>query len=123
MSGREAEEAIVKKHVWTLAIQLMACAAVSLAGMVLKPVRWAHAAFLWALVPLAGLWTAYRAVRRGVNPYASWILPPVAETLAGLLASMGYVPNAGGVLLTALFSLIGGAAGDVVNRQTRRRGK
>lgn len=123
MSGREAEEANVKKYLWPLAAQFLACGAVSLAGMLLKPVRWAHAAFLWALIPLTGLWTAYRAVRRGVNPYAGWLLPPAAETFAGLLASMGYAPGAGGVLLTALAAVVGGAAGDVVNRQTRRRGK
>lgn len=123
MYKRGAEEGIVKKYLRLFLFQAAICGAVSLTGMLLRPVWWAHAVLIWALLPVVGAWTAFRAVRKGVNPYVSWILPPVAETFAGLIASMGYAPDAGGVFLTALIALVGGAAGDVVNRRTRRRGK
>lgn len=113
----------MKKYACIFALQAAVCAAVSLCAMLLRPVRWAYIALIWAVVPLVGMVSAFKVARRGVNPYLSWILPPIAETFAGLLASMGYAPSAGGVLLTALTSLIGGAAADVLNRQSRKRGK
>ena len=74
-------------------------------------------------MPLAGAYTAYRVVRAGVNPYLGWILPPLAATAAGFLASLGYAPAAGPVLLTAFFSLAGAAAGDVIQKQRNGRGR
>lgn len=90
-----------------------------------RPLRGLHTVAAYGLLPLAGAYTACRIVRGGVNPYLSWILPPLAATAAGFLVSLGYAPAAGPVLLTALFSLVGAALGDVLQKQGngRRRGK
>lgn len=96
---------------WTLGVELA------------RPVRWLYRAAAYGLLPLAGAYTAYRVVRGGVNPYLGWILPPLAATAAGFLVSLGYAPAAGPVLLTALFSLAGAAAGDVIQKQANGRGR
>lgn len=90
-----------------------------------RPLRGLYVTAAYALLPLAGAYTAYRVASGGVNPYLGWILPPLAATAAGFLASMGYAPEAGPVLLTAFFSLVGAATGDVLQkrRNGRRRGK
>ena len=46
----------------------------------------------------------------------------LAATAAGFLASLGYAPAAGPVLLTTFFSLAGAAAGDVIQKQRNGRG-
>ncbi len=90
-----------------------------------RPLRGLHVAVAYGLLPLASSYTAYRVASGGVNPYLGWTLPPLAATAAGFLASMGYAPEAGPVLLTAFFSLVGAATGDVLQkrRNGRRRGK
>ena len=72
----------------------------ALGAELVRPVRWLHLAATYGLLPLAA-------------------------TAAGFLASLGYAPAAGPVLLTAFFSLAGAAAGDVVQKQRngRERGK
>jgi len=78
---------------------------------------------LWGLVPLAGLLTACRAVRRGLNNYLAWLAPAGCLFAAHLLL-WGFSPSAGAGLLTALTSLVGAAAGEVLNQRddkTRRR--
>lgn len=88
-----------------------------------RPVRGLYAVAAYGLMPLAGAFTAYRVVCANVNPYLSWILPPLAATAAGFLASLGYAPAAGPVLLTAFFSLVGAAVGDVIQKQRNGRGR
>lgn len=95
----------------------------ALGAELVRPARWLHLAATYGLLPLAGAYTAYRIVRAGVNPYVGWILPPLAATAAGFLASLGYAPAAGPVLLTAFFSLAGAAAGDVIQKQRNGRGR
>ena len=68
---------------------------------------------LWVASPLAGLVTACQAVRRGLNNYLAWIPPAPCLYLANL-AVWGYAPPAGPALLTALASLVGAAAGQVL---------
>lgn len=72
-----------------------------------------HGIALWALMPAAGLLTACRAVLRGLNNYLAWIAPAPCLYAANVLL-WGYSPPAGPALLTALFSLVGAAAGQVL---------
>lgn len=73
---------------------------------------------LWAIMPLAGAFAAYRAVLRGLLNYAAWIAPPVCMFVAHTLI-WGYVPPAGAMLLCAFIGLIGAAAGEVRKSQKR----
>lgn len=68
----------------------------------------------WGVMPLAGMFSACRATRRGLLNYAAWIAPPACMA-AGNLICWGYLPSAGPVLLCALISLVGAAAGEVLN--------
>lgn len=70
----------------------------------------------WALMPAAGLFSACRATRAGLLNYAAWIAPPVCMAAANLIC-WGYLPSAGPVLLCALISLVGAAAGEVMNQR------
>ena len=67
-------------------------------------------------MPVLGLISAYRATRRGLLNYAAWIAPPVCMALSHWLL-WSYPPGPGPVLLCALISLVGAAAGEVLNRQ------
>lgn len=72
----------------------------------------------WAVMPLAGLYTAFKATRRGLLNYAAWIAPPVCMWLAHAVL-WGYAPAAGPVLVCAFVSLVGAAAGEVLNQQKK----
>lgn len=72
-----------------------------------------HDVALWALMPAAGLLSACRAVLRGLNNYLAWIAPAPCLYAANYLL-WGYSPPAGPALVTALFSLVGAAAGQVL---------
>ena len=74
---------------------------------------------LWGMIPLAGLFTAYRAVRRGLLNYAAWIAPPVCLYTSNIIL-WGFAPPAGAALLSAFTSLVGAAAGEVVNQRDKR---
>ena len=69
---------------------------------------------------LAGLLTACRAVSRGLNNYLAW-LAPAACLFAAHFALWGYSPNPGAGLLTALLSLVGAAAGQVLKERGGKR--
>lgn len=96
-----------------IAEMLAACALASL-SLGLHPTLYGLA--LWLIVPLLGAFTACRAVRRGLLNYAAWIAPPACLFAAHILI-WGYVPPAGAMLLGAFVSLVGAAAGEVLNRQ------
>ena len=76
----------------------------------------AYGAAAWAAVPLAGMWTACRATRRGLLNYAAWIAPPACMWLTHWLI-WGYSPEPGPALFCALTSLVGAAAGEVLKQQ------
>lgn len=100
-----------------LAVALIAAAATALCQG-LGPV--VGALTLWVMMPLAGAWSAFRAVRRGLLNYAAWLPPPVCLYLANL-AIWGYAPPAGAALVCALVSLVGAAAGEVYNQTKHRK--
>lgn len=78
-----------------------------------------YGALSWAGLPLLGAASAYRATRRGLLNYAAWIAPPVCAGASHWLL-YGYPPEAAPVLLCALVSLVGAAAGEVQNQRSPR---
>ena len=110
------------KHRWIPAwiIQIAEMFAASLAASLAYGVHPAlYGALLWAGVPLAGLFSSCAAVRRGLNNYLAWIAPP-ACLFAAHYAVCGFSPAAGAALVTALVSLVGAAAGEVIVRRGRK---
>ncbi|MBE5807955.1 MAG: hypothetical protein E7317_06405 [Clostridiales bacterium] len=105
---------------WWLALLIQAAesAAAGAAVAALHPLGRIYDAAMWTLPGLIGLLTAYRATRRGLNNYLAWIAPP-ALTAAMHLALWTYLPKPGPVLLMVLLSVIGAAAGEVRNEQSR----
>ena len=117
------------KHRWlrALALQVIVMAAVGLLAALAEGAgALPRALMLWVAAPLAGLYTACQAVRRGLNNYLAWI-PPAPCLYGANLLVWGYAPPAGPALLTAFTSLVGAAAGQVLlqrgrgNAQSRRR--
>lgn len=74
----------------------------------------------WVIWPLAGLVSAYMVTVRGVNNYLAWPAPPLAGILAHYLAFFYLPTSAGPVLICALCSIIGAAAGDVKKKFDRK---
>ena len=70
---------------------------------------------LWGAVPLAALFTAFQAVRRGLNNYVAWLAPPVCLFAAHYFI-WRYSPSAGAAMLAAFTAIVGAAAGDVYVR-------
>lgn len=105
--------------VWLVQILLMA--ALGAAVAMLSPLgTWIHGIASWALMPLAGAVSAYRATRRGLLNYAAWIAPPACMGAAHW-AIWTYLPSPGPVLVCALISLIGAAAGEVMNQRISKK--
>ena len=105
------------KHRWIAAwaIQLTEGLAAGLAAALAQGAApLLRGAALWGLAPAAGLFSACRAVRRGLNNYLAWLAPaPCLYAMHYLI--WGYSPPAGPALLTAFLSLVGAAAGQVIN--------
>lgn len=109
------------KHRWILAwaIQIAEMLAVGLAAAFSESLGAVpHGIMLWGVAPVAGMLTACRAVGRGLNNYLAWIAPAPCLFAANLLV-WGYSPPAGPALLTAFFSLVGAAAGQVLVQRRR----
>lgn len=104
------------KHRWILAWLLQAVE-MFLAGLLASlAVGWGAipgGILLWGGMPLAGLFSACQATRRGLNNYLAW-LAPAPCLYAAHHALWGFAPPAGAGLLTAFLSLIGAAAGQVL---------
>ena len=107
------------KHRWLRALALQITT--MLAACLLQALSYGvsaglYAALLWGMVPVAGLLTACRAVRRGLLNYVAWIAPPACMYIVHY-ALWGFSPAAGAGLLTAFLSLVGAAAGEVLNQR------
>lgn len=74
----------------------------------------------WALWPIMGLASAYMVTIRGINNYLAWLAPPLAGILAHYLAFFYLPTSAGPILICALCSIIGAAAGDVKKKFDRK---
>ena len=106
---------------WALLIQSAAMLLLSLIGaLTLYLGSTLHAIVQWAILPIAGCASAYIATILGLNNYIAWIAPPAMGFAAHLIA-WGFVPSPGPILLCALISLIGAAAGEVVKRQNNAK--
>ncbi len=77
---------------------------------------WALNICMWGIVPVLGAITSFKVTRSGLNNYAAWVAPPLCQAVACILWA-GSLLNPGYVLVTALVSLVGAAAGDVLNKQ------
>ena len=104
---------------WAWALQIAEALAVGLlASLANGAGAVAYAAAVWGLVPLSGMVISCRAVGRGLNNYLAWIAPAGGLFAAHFLV-WGFSPPAGAGLLTALLSLIGAAAGEVLRRRKK----
>ena len=107
----------MKKWKWPAAwlvqiVEMLALGAIVALTDLLPPVISGIAA--WALMPVLGLISACRTTRRGLLNYAAWIAPPVCMWLTYKLI-WGYAHQPGPVALCAFLSLVGAAAGEVLN--------
>lgn len=69
--------------------------------------------FVWLLPLTAGAGSACLLARAGLNAYLCWLLPPVIHSAVPWLL-IGFPPSPASMLVCALVSLIGAAAGDVL---------
>ena len=107
---------IPMKHRWIVAWVIQVAEALAAGLLAALAVGWGAAAskvLLWGFAPLAGLFSACQAVRRGLNNYLAW-LAPAPCLFAAHYALWGFAPPAGAALLTAFLSLVGAAAGQVL---------
>ena len=111
------------KHrwIWAWAIQVAESLAAGFAAAL--SLGWGavpYGVLLWGGVPLAGLLSSCRAVRRGLNNYLAWLAPaPCLCAAHGLV--WGFAPGPGAALLAAFTSLVGAAAGQVLVERGRGR--
>ena len=116
---RRGRRTNLKKWKWPLA-WLAQIALMLAAGVLIALTEWLggtlHDWVAWIGMPLIGLFSACRTTRRGLLNYAAWLAPPAGMALGHLLV-WSYMPDPGPVLLCALISLVGAAAGEVLNRQ------
>ena len=112
----------MKKWKWPLAWlaqfagMLAAGAAAALTDMLPSVI---YGVMAWAVLPVLGMISACRATRRGLLNYAAWIAPPVCVWLSYYVI-WGYSPQPGPALLCAFLSLVGAAAGEVLNQQKKQ---
>jgi len=97
-------------------IQAFICLIISLAVYLLKPAQLLFSAGIWLIIPLSGAVSSYLITRRGINPYCAWIAPPVVQTIGAVIASAGYLPGFGFILLTIFLSVTGAAFADTYNK-------
>lgn len=110
------------KHrwIWAWALQIAEMLAVGLlAALSAGAGGTLHSVLLWGAMPIAGSLSACQAVRRGLNNYLAWIAPAACMFAANHLI-WGYAPSPGAALLTAFTSLVGAAAGEVLNQRNRK---
>lgn len=112
----------MKTYVKALLLQGVVCLLLSFGAFLIRPLPVLYRICVWGVLPLSGSVSAFLVTRKGVNPYLSWILPPLMLTLGAWTANLWlYLPNGGIMLLDALLSLIGAAAGDVMQKGKAKR--
>jgi len=79
-----------------------------------------HGICTWAVYPIAGLFSACFATRKGLLNYAAWIVPPAMQFL-GYYIIWPYSIKPGPVFLCAFIALIGAAAGEVLKRRDNKK--
>ena len=112
----------MKKWKWPIAwlvqiAEMLAAGALTACTDIFSPLLFG--VMSWAVMPLLGMLTACRTTRRGLLNYAAWIAPPVCMWLSHYLV-WGYSPAPGPAAVCAFLSLVGAAAGEVLNQQKKR---
>lgn len=109
--------------VWVALVQTVAYATLGVL-MVLMPMLvpsdralWTYRLCDWAVLPALGAVAAYFATRKGLHYMISWIGPPILMTAAYWTMSGMPPMNAASVMLCALVSIIGSAAGHEMNKR------
>ncbi len=110
----------MRKYVLLMLLQFVSVFFVSFLSFLLRPVSLLYSVLVYVFVPLFSSFFSLKIVRRGVNPYLAWILPPIAETLAGFLITLGIGPYPLPIMITAFVSLVGSAAGDVITKTNKK---
>lgn len=111
----------MKKWKWPVAwlvqfVEMFAAGAIVALTDMLPPVI--YGVMAWAVMPVLGLLSACRTTQRGLLNYAAWIAPPACMWLSYYLI-WSYSPNPGPALLCAFLSLVGAAAGEVLNQKRK----
>lgn len=78
-----------------------------------------HGICTWGIYPIAAMFSACFATRRGLLNYAAWIVPPGMQFL-GYFICWPYFIAPGPVFLCAFTALIGAATGEVLKRRDRK---
>ena len=108
------------KWLWILLIQFISMLLLSLA---LEQTYYLnitlHSVCTWVVYPVAGLFSACLATRKGLLNYAAWLVPPAMQFL-GYYICWPYSIKPGPVFLCAFISLIGAAAGEVLKRRDKK---
>ena len=112
----------MKKCLLMLLGQFVMVFLLSFIAYMIRPVRGIYSILIYALIPLFSAFSAGFLVTNGINPYASWILPPIAMTAASFLSSFGMGQSPLPMMIASFVSLIGAAAGDVTVK-TRKKGR
>ena len=125
---REGVIVIRGKRGWImgLGVQIVSLSALSAANAVMPlvlplpdPIMFQRI-ISWIVIQIAGALSAYYAVRTGLSGFFAWIMPPVLYASIPWLV-IGYPPGAGPMLLCALVSIMGAAAGDEMNKREAKR--
>ena len=109
------------KWLWILLIQAASMLLLSLAmeqSYYLSIVF--HGICTWALFPIAGMFSACFATRKGLLNYAAWIVPPAMQFL-GYMICWPYFIKPGPVFLCGFIALIGAAAGEVLKKRDNKK--
>ena len=113
--GKSEKVRKIRRRPWP-AILLIQMLTMLPLGAVMAASLWLGSSYykvcMYVLMPLGGLISAYRATLRGLINYAAWLLPPICMAVGHVLMWF-YVPDTAPVLLCALTSLVGAAAGEV----------
>ena len=113
-----------------LSVQIVSLSAISMANAIMPlvlplpdPIMFQRV-ISWIAIQIAGALSACYAVKTGLGSFFAWIMPPVLYASIPWLI-IGYPPGAGPMLLCALLSIMGAAAGDEMNKKEdkRRRGQ
>lgn len=116
---------IRKKHIplkwlWILLVQMIS---LLLLSILLEQTYYLsivlHSICAWAVFPLAGMFSACFATRKGLLNYAAWLVPPAMQFL-GYYICWPYSIKPGPVFLCVFISLIGAAAGEVLKRRDKK---
>jgi hypothetical protein len=109
-----------------LSVQIVSLSAISAANAIMPlvlplsdPIMFQRI-ISWLIIQIAGTLSAYYAVRTGLSNFFAWIMPPVLYTSIPWLI-IGYPPGAGPMLLCALVSIMGAAAGVEINKREEKR--